>query len=154
MRPRVYLAPRWLSLILLTTILLVPGVGRSTNQLRIPNPILVLDKIEHATVEGKSIVRYKYSVWNADQFPNEMFATAPDLPPCGTNKNSARTWVSIKDQSGKRYNEFCTLKNNGELEQVWFVLPADAMPPSYVYLEIHDRKTDSKYKSNLADTTL
>jgi len=28
------------------------------------------------------------------------------------------------------------------------------VPPSYVYIEMNDRQTNTKYKSNLADTTL
>jgi hypothetical protein len=33
-------------------------------------------------------------------------------------------------------------------------LEEGVIPPSYVYIELNDRQTNTKYKSNLADTTL
>ena len=29
----------------------------------------------------------------------------------------------------------------------------ESLPPSWVYIELNDRKTNTKYKSNLAETT-
>ena len=37
---------------------------------------------------------------------------------------------------------------------IWFATPEGTIPPSYVYIEIMDRQTNTKYRSNLADTTL
>jgi hypothetical protein len=93
-------------------------------------------------------------VENFNAYPNEMFAAAPDLPPCGKNTKSARTWVDIYDQSGKRLNGFCALGKSADLNQIWFALESDVIPPSWVYIELNDRKTNTKYKSNLAETTL
>ena len=83
-----------------------------------------------------------------------MFAAAPELPPCGKNLKSSRSWVDIYDQSGKRLYGFCALKDHNGLNDIWFALEVDATPPSYVYIEINDRKTNTKYKSNLAESTL
>ena len=113
-----------------------------------------MSHVEFVTVRGQAIARYNYDVLNSGDFPNALFAAAPSLPPCGQNTNASRSWVTLYDQSGKRLNEFCALGNNGQLNGVWFGLPADAVPPSYIYLEITDRQTNTKYKSNLADTTL
>ena len=119
----------------------------------IPNPVLSLTGTETYPQSGKTFVKYHYDVFNKDQYPAAMFAPAPDLPPCGENTKSSRTWVDIFDSKGKRLNGFCALGKPADLNQLWFALEADAVPPSYVYIEMIDRQTNTKYKSNLADTT-
>ena len=37
---------------------------------------------------------------------------------------------------------------------IWFALEKDVIPPSWVYIELSDRKTGTKYRSNLAETSL
>ena len=120
----------------------------------LPNPVLVLSGQEPFTTSGKQFIRYSYSVFNADAYPNEMFAAAPDLPPCGTNTKPSRTWVDIFDQRGKRLYGFCALGKSSHLNTLWFALDANDVPPSWIYIEMNDRKTNTKYKSNLAETTL
>ena len=120
----------------------------------IPNPVLFLVGQEHVVISGKNMIRYSYDVLNKDEYPAEMFAAAPGLPPCGTNTKAARTWVDIYDQTGKRLNGFCALGTPADLGKIYFVLEESIIPPSYVYIELNDRKTNTKYKSNLADTTL
>jgi hypothetical protein len=120
----------------------------------LPNPILNFIGQELYQTGGKQFIRYRYVVANFDVYPNELFAAAPDLPPCGKNAKSARTWVDFYDQSGKRLYGFCALKNHDGLNELWFSLEPSVIPPSYVYIELNDRKTNTKYKSNLADTTL
>ncbi|MDT4952738.1 MAG: hypothetical protein QOJ02_876 [Acidobacteriota bacterium] len=119
----------------------------------LPNPVLYLTGQEQYQAGGKQWVRYKYGVDNFDAYPNEMFAPAPELPPCGANKKSSRTWVDFYDQRGKRLYGFCALTNHNGLNEIWFALESGVIPPSYVYIEMNDRKTNTKYKSNLADTT-
>jgi hypothetical protein len=82
-----------------------------------------------------------------------MFSAAPTLPPCGANTKSSRTWVDIFDQRGKRLNGFCALGSSEHLNSIWFALPEDDLPPSWIYIELNDRQTATKYKSNLAETT-
>ena len=120
----------------------------------LPNPILFFTGQELYEAGGKQFIRYRYDVLNKDVYPNELFAPAPDLPPCGQNTKSARTWVDFYDQSGKRLYGFCALGKSADLGTIWFGLEVDKLPPSYVYIEMNDRKTHVKYKSNLADTTL
>ena len=133
-------------------VLLTPG-SASTAPPVLPNPVLYLMGQEPFSTGGKQFIRYKYDVLNKADFPAAMFAAAPDLPPCGTNTKSSRTWVDILDQRGKRLYGFCALGKPADLTGIYFALEVGVIPPSYVYIEMTDRQTNTKYKSNLADTT-
>ncbi len=130
------------------------SVGQETRVKILPNPVLVLVRQEYYAAGGKQFTRYTYTVDNLAAYPNELFAPAPALPPCGTNKNASRSWVDIFDQRGKRLNGFCALGKPGDLNGIWFSLESNEIPPSWIYIEINDRQTNTKYKSNLAETTL
>ena len=117
-----------------------------------PNPVLYLTGLEYYTAGGKNWVRHRYDVMNKDQYPAAMFAAAPTLPPCGLNTNSSRTWVDFFDSRGKRLYGFCAMGNPADMGLLWFATEEGTVPPSYVYVEITDRQTNAKYKSNLADT--
>jgi hypothetical protein len=119
----------------------------------VPNPVLYLMVQEVYEIGGKSFTRYKYDVLNKESFPAAMFAAAPSLPPCGRNTNSSRTWIDFYDSRGKRLYGFCALSKPDDLTGIYFSLESDVIPPSYVYIEMTDRQTNTKYKSNLADTT-
>jgi hypothetical protein len=120
----------------------------------LPNPVLYLMGTEAFSTGGKQYIRYKYDVLNRADYPADLFAAAPALPPCGANTKSSRTWVDIFDQRGKRLYGFCALGKPADLGAIWFALEEGVVPPSYVYIEMNDRQTNTKYKSNLADTTL
>lgn len=124
----------------------------ATPQSRLPNPVLFLVSVEPAQVRGKAIMRYTFAVDNFSAYPDSMFAASPALPPCGTNAKASRTWVDVYDQSGKRLQGFCAFSKASDLSSVWFALDADTVPPSWVYVELNDRQTSTKYKSNLAET--
>jgi hypothetical protein len=119
----------------------------------LPNPVLYLTGTEAFQQGGKTFIKYHYDVFNKDQFPDAMFAAAPNLPPCGANTKSSRTWIDIFDSRGKRLYGFCNISKAANLNQLWFALEDNVVPPSYVYIEMNDRQTNTKYKSNLADTT-
>lgn len=126
----------------------------SSNQVRLPNPAIFYIGAEYFETGGKSFIRYRYNVDNFAAYPADMFAPAPTLPPCGANTNAARTWVDIYDQTGKRLNGFCALGTPSDLNKIWFALEQDVVPPSWIYIELTDRQTGTKYKSNLADTVM
>ena len=134
-----------------TFVLAIQGVAAAPQSL--PNPVLAFLGQEHVEAGGKQTIRYRYDVANKEKYPAEMFAAAPNLPPCGQNTKSARTWVDIYDQRGKRLHGFCALTKPEDLEKLWFSLDSEIVPPSYVYIELTDRQTGTKYKSNLAETT-
>lgn len=119
-----------------------------------PNPVLIFTGAEYYTTGGKNFVRYRFDVFNKDAYPNDMFAAAPALPPCGTNTNSSRTWIDIFDQRGKRLNGFCAIGKPGNLNGIWFAIEEGVVPPSWIYIELNDRQTSTKYKSNLAETVM
>lgn len=137
-------------LALLTFVLLT--IGRTTNA-QVPNPVLYMTHTEYITINGKDVTRYHYDILNKESFPASLFAAAPALPPCGANTNASRTWVDLYDQRGKRLNGFCALGSPQDLSKIWFALDSSLVPPSYIYVEFNDRQTNTKYKSNLADTT-
>ena len=143
---------------LLSTMLLITVASntalRAVPEPVLPNPVLYLTGTNAYTANGKNWIRYSYDVLNKDQYPADMFAAAPGLPPCGLNTKSSRTWVDFFDSRGKRLYGFCALGKPDNLNGIWFALEEGVVPPSYVYIEMNDRQTNTKYKSNLADTTL
>ncbi len=120
----------------------------------LPNPVLIMTGQEHVVVGGKQMIRYHYDVFNKNEYPADFFAASPNLPPCGSNTKAARTWVDVYDQTGKKLQSFCALGKPSDLGSLWFSLEQDALPPSWIYIELNDRQTGTKYKSNLAETTL
>ena len=139
------------------TVMLSAAAGTAVSQgppPPLPNPVLYLTGNEYYTVNGTNFVRYRYDVFNKQAYPAAMFAPAPGLPPCGANANSSRTWVDFFTSRGQRLYGFCALGSPNDLGSIWFALPEGQVPPSYVYIEMNDRQTNTKYKSNLADTTL
>ena len=120
-----------------------------------PNPVLYLTGHEYYSAGGKNWVRHRYDIHNKDQYPAEMFAAAPSLPPCGTNTNSSRSWVDIFDgRTNKRIYGFCALGTPANLGKIWFATEEGTIPPSWIYIEITDRQTNQKYRSNLADSVM
>ena len=136
------------------SLVLVFAIPSSASAPMLPNPVLYFLGQEYFQNSGKQFVRYRFDVLNKDQYPDELFAASPALPPCGSNTKAARTWVDIYDQGGKRLNGFCALGKAADLNGIWFALEEGVIPPSWVYIEMNDRKTNTKYKSNLSDTTL
>lgn len=139
---------------LMLTMLVAGKTSQSAPLPVLPNPVLYLMSTEYYTANGQNFIRYSYDVLNKDAYPADLFAAAPALPPCGANRNSSRAWVDFFDSRGKRLYGFCALGKPADLSGIWFAMPEDVIPPSYVYIEINDRQTNTKYKSNLADTVL
>ena len=142
---------------LFASLLLTMVAGSKTSHANppiLPNPVLYLTSTEFYTNSGTNFIRYRYDVLNKDAYPDAMFTSAPALPPCGANTKSSRTWIDIFDSRGKRLYGFCAFSKASDLGSIWFALEDGVIPPSYIYIELNDRQTNTKYKSNLADTTL
>jgi hypothetical protein len=142
------------SALMLVAVAIVLAAHTGATAPPLPNPVIVFLGAEPAEISGKQTMRYYFDVDNKSAYPAEMFAAAPDLPPCGANTKASRTWVDVYDNHGKRLNGFCALGKPADLTKLWFAIDSDAVPPSWIYIEMNDRKTGTKYKSNLAETTL
>jgi hypothetical protein len=141
------------SILIVMTLGIVLAASSSSAAPPLPNPVLIFTGQEQHTVSGKEMIRYTFDVFNKDAYPADFFAASPDLPACGTNTKAARTWVDIYNQYGKRLNGFCALGKPADLSKIWFAMDLEVLPPSWVYIELTDRQTNTKYKSNLAETT-
>jgi len=105
-----------------------------------PKPVI---KFTHKDAEG----RFYFSVTNWADYSNEMFRQAPDLPPCGANPKSARTWVDIYNaDTNARIYGFCALGSNTDLKELWFKPP---MRKGRAYIIMNDRACKKQYKSNI-----
>jgi hypothetical protein len=144
---------RFASLPLLALLAALPGSTAAQNA-PLPKPVLYLTSTEYYSAGGKNWIRHRYDVFNKASYPAAMFAAAPSLPPCGANPNASRSWVDFFDQTGKRLYGFCALGSPADLGSIWFATEDGIVPPSWVYIEITDRLTNTRYRSNLADTVL
>lgn len=115
---------------------------------QIPRPRLNFTGTERYTTADGEWRRYRLTVTNRAAFPAALFAPSPDLPPCGLNTNSARSWLDIYDGDDKRLYGFCTLDSPPGLEKLWFNLRSNTAPPAFVYVELVDRRTGERYRSN------
>ena len=123
--------------------------GAASNAQTPPTPILHYMGHEHYSAPGGTFIRYRFEVTNRAAFPAAMFAPAPNLPPCGANANSSRTWVDFFSQDGRRLYGFCALGNPAGLGSLWFALPPGESPPDWVYVELVDRQANQRFRSNL-----
>jgi hypothetical protein len=58
---------------------------------------------------------FRVAVTNAGAYSDALFAPSPDLPPCGANANSSRTWVEFRDERGPRLYGYCGIQAASEL---------------------------------------
>lgn len=115
----------------------------------LPDPKLALTGTEDYSVGNKQFTRYKLAVTNWNLYPAELFNAAPDLPPCGFNTESSRTWVNIYDQDDNDIYGFCALNSPGNLMDIWFAVERGNVPPEAVYVVLNDRRCNLNYRSNL-----
>lgn len=102
------------------------------------------------SVHGSAFVRYEIAVANWRDFPDELFRAAPDLPPCGLNTSSSRTWIQIHDAKGRRIYGFCALRGASGLRGIWFSVPRGEQAPEGITVEVWDRLCDRRVRSNVA----
>ena len=110
----------------------------------LPSPVLSLSDTERYDANGFHWIRYRLTVENKNEFPAELFAPSPNLPPCGANTNSSRTWITVYNGAHQPLQGFCGLNS---LDSFWFATQTNSEPPSSVYVELNDRKCNKKYIS-------
>ena len=114
-----------------------------------PAPVLEFTGTENYTVQGNAFTRYKLTVSNRAAYPDSLFRPSPDLPPCGLNANSSRTWVDIYNgDNNQRIYGFCAFSEAEHLNSLWFALPQGTTPPGSVYIVLRDRRCSATYTSN------
>jgi len=119
--------------------------------LKLPDPRLEFIGTETYTgSDGNQYIRYRLMVTNWTQYPIELFTPSPNLPPCGLNTSSSRTWVDIEDQNGRRLYGFCAFSKPEHLTRLWFGKRVNEAPPSSVRIIMRDRLCNREYVSNLA----
>jgi dipeptidyl aminopeptidase/acylaminoacyl peptidase len=109
----------------------------------LPAPELVL---QSTTVDGNS-VHSALDVPNYAQFPDALFAPAPDLEPCGLQTGAPRTWVDIYDGNGNFVHGFCSLAQASDLNDIVLTTAVDQWPAE-VYIVMTDRRCNITYTSN------
>jgi hypothetical protein len=114
----------------------------------LPAPQLRVVRTEDYEAGGQQWTRYCLSVDNSSAFPVDLFEAAPDLPPCGLNRNASRTWVDINAAGGVRLYGFCALSSPNNLQDLWFAQPRGQQPPAAVYITLNDRRCNITYTSN------
>jgi len=113
-----------------------------------PKPRLGLIRTDDVTDNGRRFRMYTIEITNRMEFSDELFATSPDLPPCGTNTNSSRTWINIYIDNGRRAYGWCAIHSNAELSSLKFNVPADDAQPTKIYVDFVDRRGGKIVKSN------
>lgn len=117
-----------------------------------PEPLLEFAGSEEVSTPDGDFTRWTLRVTNADQYPDSMFRPSPDLPPCGLNNSSARTWVDIFNAAdNQRLYGFCALSGSSGLEDLWFATAAGTTPPDSVHVVLRDRRCGQTYQSNSVD---
>jgi len=131
-------------------IALAASFQSSTQAQVLPTPQIKLAKTESYEANGKQWIRYWLAVVNHSDYSNELFAAAPDLPPCFENKNSSRSWVSIYNkQNNKKIYGFCALKSADAFgSSLTFKVEKGDTPPESVYITITDRRNKTTTKSS------
>jgi len=94
------------------------------------------------------LIHVDLRVNNWQVYPAALFAPAPNLPPCGANPDSSRTWVEIYNRAtNNAIYGFCALREPIQLTRLWFATPP-AKKPKLVYIIMIDRLAKKKYISN------
>jgi len=124
------------------TLLVLLGLTISAHAL--PNPVL-----KYVTqFPDAGLIQVDLAVTNWQVYPAAMFAPAPNLPPCGNNANSSRTWVNIYNAvTNQVIYGFCALGAPVGLTKLWFATPPHQKPKA-VYIIMTDRLAKKKYISN------
>jgi hypothetical protein len=114
-----------------------------------PQPLLSFKGTETMIIRGEEFVAYNLTINNWKDFTADLFLPAPDLPPCGLNKNASRTWVTIYNaKNDSAIYSYCGMNSPKELSSFSFRVKKGDKPPERVYVSIDDRRKGTKYRSD------
>jgi hypothetical protein len=115
----------------------------------LPNPILSIEGIRNKLVNGTQTFNYMFDVNNYFYYPNSMFAPSSNLPACGANTNSSRTWVDFINQNNQRLYGFCALGESKNLNDIWIGGPTANNHATGIKIIMDDRLCQKYYTSNM-----
>ena len=136
------------ALLLLGVFFMVGGAGRGWSQDVLPAPLVEITGQEDV-VGPPAYRKYSFRISNALAYPEEIFALAPDLPPCGMIATASRTWVDVyttTDGQNRLVQNYCELAGHGDLEGLSFVAQLTDLPEA-VFVELNDRREAKVYRS-------
>ena len=114
-----------------------------------PIPKLVFSHIYLHPIGEHKAVWFYMTISNWADYPDELFEAAPNLPPCGANTNSSRTWVNIKNSSDNSFvYGYCGFNSPSWLRQIHLPTIMGESPPPWVYVTVWDRLNNKNYRSN------
>lgn len=118
-----------------------------------PPPLATLFQVETYERNGTTYERFRFHIENKLEYPQEMFETAPGLPPCGANTSAPRMRIRIYSAIDDSYlYGFCGFNDPAYLDLIWFARPQGTAPAA-IYIELEDVATGRVYRSNRVSTT-
>lgn len=112
-----------------------------------PVPEVFFTGISEQTVNGVDFIYYSLAINNKEEYPDYLFASSPNLPPCGLNNSASRSWALIYDENDEYLYGFCALSAADQLDGLWFAHEKTDPAPSMVSVVIKDRLCNKEYKS-------
>jgi hypothetical protein len=116
----------------------------------IPNPVLEWKSVNANAKgsDGKPYIEITVGITNYIQFTDVLFARAPELPPCGNNKNASRTWLLVYNaQSKQQIYSHCAIGKAADLRSLSFLVEREKLPAE-IYILLEDRAGKKTYQSN------
>ncbi len=113
-------------------------------------PIITFDRKQTGRGSDGNLYDYYFiPVENWQVYPPELFTITPAYGPCGLNPTPSRSWVAIFNATDdSRIYGFCAFDSADDLTLIWFAVPAGNPPPADVYIELHDRESNIRFRSN------
>jgi len=133
-------------------VLVILGIAVSANVHAQCGPPLPAPRVAFvAKAVEPSFIRYTFAVTNHAMFSNVFFTPSPNLPACGLNVNSARTWLDIFNGNGGAYiYGYCALTSSAEMAKLTFAVPKASPQPKSFFITLEDRLCHVTKKSNVA----
>ncbi len=126
-----------------------PQIRRSTFEPAASQLLLKLLDQQNTEIRGNKFVQYTIAVSNWQTVDDVLFKPAQDLPPCGSNTKSSRSWVDIiglTRRTKKRIYGYCALRSAKDLSKLAFNVPQGTQPDALILL-INDRRSGKTLSS-------
>ncbi len=112
----------------------------------LPPPVLVF---KGKRPVGDFLIKWVFSVENWSDYPQELFLSSPDIPPCGGNPGP-RTEIRFRKASGRELAGVCGVTRPSELQDFGF--SGEDIGTPNVYIELIDQQCGVVWRSNTVST--